>query len=90
MVYPWGQKYTYHTADTIRHTAIIDVNHGWAGLVTGTTTNWYSETDTSYAGQEAAQALPLFGRSGTYAKDFRGDTLETGVILAGKQSISER
>ena len=35
MVFPWGQKWTTHTADTIRHTAIIDVNHGWAGLVTG-------------------------------------------------------
>jgi hypothetical protein len=69
MVYPWGQKWTTHTADTIRHTAIIDVNHGWAGLVTGTTTNWYSETDTSYAGQEADYALPLFGRNYAFAKE---------------------
>ena len=69
MVYPWGQKYTYHTADTIRHTAIIDVNHGWAGLVTGTTTNWYSETSTSYVGQEAEYALPLFGRNYAFAKE---------------------
>ena len=69
MVYPWGQKWTTHTADTIRHTAIIDVNHGWAGLVTGTTTNWYSETDTSYAGQVADYALPLFGRNYAFAKE---------------------
>ena len=69
MVYPWGQKWTTHTADTIRHTAIIDVNHGWAGLVTGTTTNWYSETTTSYAGQEADYALPLFGRNYAFAKE---------------------
>ena len=69
MVYPWGQKWTTHTADTIRHTAIIDVNHGWAGLVTGTTTNWYSETSTSYVGQEADYALPLFGRNYAFAKE---------------------
>lgn len=69
MVYPWGQKWTTHTADTIRHTAIIDVNHGWAGLVTGTTTNWYSETDTSYAGQVADYALPVFGRNYAFAKE---------------------
>ena len=69
MVFPWGQKWTTHTADTIRHTAIIDVNHGWAGLVTGTTTNWYSETDTSYVGQEADIALPLFGRNYAFAKE---------------------
>ena len=69
MVCPWGQKWTTHTADTIRHTAIIDVNHGWAGLVTGTTTNWYSETDTSYVGQEAEYALPLFGRNYAFAKE---------------------
>ena len=69
MVFPWGQKWTTHTADTIRHTAIIDVNHGWAGLVTGTTTNWSSETTTSYAGQEADTALPLFGRNYAFAKE---------------------
>ena len=69
MVYPWGQKWTTHTADTIRHTAIIDVNHGWAGLVTGTTTNWSSETTTSYVGQEADYALPLFGRNYAFAKE---------------------
>ena len=69
MVFPWGQKWTTHTADTIRHTAIIDVNHGWAGLVTGTTTNWSSETSTSYVGQEADIALPLFGRNYAFAKE---------------------
>ena len=69
MVCPWGQKWTTHTADTIRHTAIIDVNHGWAGLVTGTTTNWSSTTTTSYAGQEAEKALPLFGRNYAFAKE---------------------
>ena len=69
MVTPWGQKYTTHTADTIRHTAIIDVNHGWSGLVTGSTTNWSMTTSDSYAGQEADYALPLFGRNYCFAKE---------------------
>ena len=69
MVTPWGQKYTTHAADTIRHTAIIDVNHGWSGLVTGSATNWSMTTSNSYAGQEAAYALPLFGRNYCFAKE---------------------
>ena len=69
MVSPWGQTYTTHTADTIRHTAVIDVKHGWSGLVTGCTTNWSKTTTTSYAGQEADSALPLFGRGGAYATE---------------------
>ena len=66
---PWGQIYPSHKADTIRHTAIIDVNHGWAGLVTGCTTNWSKTTTNSYAGQEADSALPLFGRGSAYATE---------------------
>ena len=69
MVTPFGQIYTTHTADTIRHTGIIDMNHGWAGLVTGCTTNWSKTTTTSYAGQTADNALPLFGRGGAYATE---------------------
>ena len=66
---PWGQIYPSHKADTIRHTAIIDVNHGWAGLVTGCTTNWSKTTETAYVGREADSALPLFGRGSAYATE---------------------
>ena len=69
MYSPWGQKYTTHSVDTIRHTAIIDVRHGWAGLVSGCTTNWSTTTDKSYVGTEAGKALLLFGRSGAYATE---------------------
>lgn len=69
IVTPWGQIYPSHKADLIRHTGIIDVNHGWAGLVTGTTTNWSKTTTTSYAGQVADNALPVFGRGSAYAKE---------------------
>ncbi len=69
MVTPFGQIYTTHTADTVRHTAIIDMNHGWAGLVTGCTTNWSKTTTNSYAGQKADGSLPLFGRGGAYATE---------------------
>ena len=91
---PWGQIYPSHKADTARHTAIIDVNHGWAGLVTGCTTNWSKTTQDSYAGQEAASALPLFGRSGCFAKEriysvriYESDALVHEFIPYGRSGV---
>ena len=95
MVTPFGQIYTTHTADTIRHTGIIDVNHGWAGLVTGCTTNWSKTTATSYAGQEADNALPLFGRGGAYATEriysvriYESDALVHEFIPYGRGAVT--
>ena len=95
MLSPWGQTYTMHTADTIRHTAIIDVNHGWSGLVTGCTTNWSRSTDTAYAGQEADNALLLFGRGGAYATEriygvriYESDVLKHAFIPYGRGAVT--
>lgn len=95
MVTPFGQIYTTHTADTIRHTGIIDVNHGWAGLVTGCTTNWSKMTTTSYAGQGADNALPLFGRGGAYATEriysvriYESDALAHEFIPYGRGAVT--
>ena len=95
MLSPWGQTYTTHKADTIRHTAIIDVNHGWSGLVTGCTTNWSKTTTNSYAGQEADKALPLFGRGGAYATEriysvriYESDVLKHEFIPYGGGAVT--
>ena len=95
MLSPWGQTYTTHKADTIRHTAIIDVNHGWSGLVTGCTTNWSKTTTTSYAGQEADKELPLFGRGGAYATEriysvriYESDALVHEFIPYGRGAVT--
>ncbi len=95
MLSPWGQTYTTHKADTIRHTAIIDVNHGWSGLVTGCTTNWSKTTTNSYAGQEADKALPLFGRSGAYATEriysvriYEADKLKHEFLPYGRGAVT--
>ena len=95
MLSPWGQTYTTHKADTIRHTAIIDVNHGWSGLVTGCTTNWSKTTTTSYVGQEADKALPLFGRGSAYATEriysvriYESDALVHEFIPYGRGGVT--
>ncbi|MBQ6923884.1 MAG: hypothetical protein IJQ73_04515 [Kiritimatiellae bacterium] len=95
MLSPWGQTYTTHKADTIRHTAIIDVNHGWSGLVTGCTTNWSKTTTTSYVGQEADKALPLFGRGSAYATEriysvriYESDALVHEFIPYGRDGVA--
>ena len=95
MLSPWGQTYTSHKADIIRHTAIIDVNHGWSGLVTGCTTNWSKTTTTSYVGREADKALPLFGRGSAYATEriysvriYESDALVHEFIPYGRGGIA--
>ena len=60
--------YTTVTADTKRHTAVIDLGNKWMGMTTGSTTNLQTTIAYDYSGIEAVRVLPLFGRGGTYSK----------------------